>query len=91
MKQMLSMEYILTSDQKRPPLPVNDTKLPANEQMSAKNQRRKKGLPVIHQRSICQLQILGKMLSSIIGQLQVKCEFIKWLLKINKNELNIEK
>ena len=42
MDQMPSIQRVLTSEQKGPPLPVHDTKMPSDDQMPAKKQKRGK-------------------------------------------------
>ena len=39
-QKMFSSEKMLDSDKKRPPLTINDTKIPAKDQISASDQKR---------------------------------------------------
>ena len=42
MEQIPAIKQVPGSDNKRPPLPINDTKIPVNEQIPDNTQKRKK-------------------------------------------------
>ena len=73
---MSAIKQIPVSDQKKPPLPLNDTKIPTNDHMPTRYQKKPSlpendinmpvdyhnDLPKIRNRICLKIEILGKML-----------------------------